>query len=222
MTNLPQFKSPQLRQAAFIHRSYLNENPHLKLNSNERLEFLGDAILSFLVSAYLYKKFPRLNEGELTSLRSALVKTEMLAFLAKHLNLGDELKLSRGEEESGGRKNASILANTTEALIGALYLDQGLEVVLQFLQKKLLTELSEIIKTGSYKDSKSTLQEIIQEKKQASPAYKILKSEGPDHAKIFEVGVFLGSRLLGKGTGKSKQKAEQEAAKAALEKWHDF
>lgn len=222
MTNLPRFKNPQLKGVAFIHRSYLNENPHLKLSSNERLEFLGDAILSFLVSSYLYKKFPHLNEGELTSLRSALVKTEMLASLAKRLNLGEELKLSRGEEESGGRKNASILANTTEALIGALYLDQGLTAVLKFLEKNLLPELSEIIKTGAYKDPKSTLQEIVQEKKQVSPTYKILKSEGPDHAKIFEVGVFLGNRLLGKGTGKSKQKAEQEAAKAALEKRGDF
>ncbi|MDP3998171.1 MAG: ribonuclease III [bacterium] len=220
--NLPRFKNPKLKEAAFIHRSFLNEHPQLKLDSNERLEFLGDSILSFLVSGYLYEKFPRHKEGELTSLRSALVRTETLAALAKRLDLGSHLKLSQGEEESGGRETPSILANTSEALIGALYLDQGLDAVQKFLTENLLPELNKIIETQAYKDAKSMLQEVVQEKKQVSPAYKIMKSEGPDHAKVFEVGVFLGNDLLGVGKGKSKQKAEQEAAKLALENWKNF
>lgn len=213
------FKNPKLKEAAFIHRSFLNENPNRDITSNERLEFLGDAILSFLVSDYLYKKFPDYNEGQLTNFRSALVRTEALANLAKKLDLGQELKLSRGEEETGGRTNPSLLANATEALIGSLYLDQGLEAVQKFLEDNLLPALNQIIKTHAYKDAKSMLQEIIQEKSQASPIYKILKTEGPDHAKSFQVGAFLGKKLLGVGKGKSKQKAEQEAAKTALENW---
>lgn len=220
--NLTPFKNSRLREQAFIHRSFLNENPHLNLISNERLEFLGDAILSFLVSDYLYKKFPQHKEGELTSLRSALVRTESLATLARKLNLGKNLKLSRGEEESGGRENPTILANTAEAVIGALYLDQGLGVVKVFLEQNLLPNLAQIIKTQAYKDPKSTLQELVQEKRQVSLVYKILKSAGPDHAKVFEIGVFLQGKILGKGKGKSKQKAEQEAAKAALENWSNF
>lgn len=215
--NLPQFKNPHLKQAAFIHRSYLNENPKSKLVSNERLEFLGDAVLSFLVSEYLYKKFTFYKEGELTSVRSALVRTESLAAMAKSLDLGKHLKLSRGEEDGGGRDNPSILANTAEALIGALYLDQGLKAVKLFLEQNLLSGLEQIIKTEAYRDAKSTLQEIMQERKQISPSYKLLKSEGPDHDKVFEIGVFLGNQLLGTGKGKSKQKAEQEAARVALE-----
>lgn len=220
--SLPQFKDPKLKEAAFIHRSFLNENPKSRLTSNERLEFLGDAILSFLVSEDLYQKFPHHKEGELTSLRSALVRTESLAAMAKNLDLGKNLKLSRGEEESGGRKNPSILANTAEAFIGALHLDQGLEAVRRFLDQNLLPHLEQIIKTQAYKDAKSMLQEAIQEQKQASPTYKLLRSEGPDHAKIFEVGVFLGEKLLGQGGGQSKQRAEQEAAKAALENLRKF
>ena len=220
--SLPHFKNPKVKEAAFIHRSFLNENPKSDLTSNERLEFLGDSILSFLVSDHLYKKFPQHKEGDLTNLRAALVRTETLASLAKRLDLGQKLKLSRGEEESGGRKNTSILANTTEALIGALYLDQGLEAVLKFLQENLLPELEQIIKNHSYKDAKSLLQEIAQNQKQISPDYKILKMEGPDHARIFQVGVFLADKILGKGKGKSKQKAEQEAAKVALENWKNF
>lgn len=220
--NLPPFKNPNLKEAAFIHRSFLNENPDLKLTSNERLEFLGDSILSFLISDYLYQRFPQYTEGDLTSIRSALVRTETLASLAKRLDLGSKLKLSRGEEESGGKKNPSILANTAEAFIGALYLDQGLKAVEKFLKIHLLPELDKIIQTQSFKDPKSTLQEVIQEKKQATPVYKILKSEGPDHAKVFEVGAFVGEKLLGLGKGKSKQKAEQEAAKIALENFRNF
>lgn len=220
--NLPLFKNPKLKEAAFIHRSFLNENPDLKLTSNERLEFLGDSILSFLISDYLYRRFSEYTEGDLTSIRSALVRTEALASLAKRLDLGSNLKLSRGEEESGGKKNPSILANTAEAFIGALYLDQDLKAVEKFLKVYLLPDLERIIQTQSFKDPKSTLQEVIQEQKQATPIYKIIKSEGPDHAKVFEVGVFLGEKLLGSGMGKSKQKAEQEAAKVALENFRNF
>lgn len=220
--SLLHFKNSKIKEAAFIHRSFLNENAGSKLVSNERLEFLGDAILSFLVSEYLYKEFPKFEEGRLTNLRSALVRTESLASLARKLNLGEELKLSRGEEESGGRKNPSILANTFEAFVGALYLDQGLEVVRRFLHENLFPIVAQIIESRSYIDAKSALQEVVQEKKQISPVYKTLESEGPDHAKIFQVGVFLEGKLLGKGGGKSKQKAEQEAAKAALENLGGF
>lgn len=220
--NLPVFKNQKLKETAFVHRSFLNENPNSNLSSNERLEFLGDAILSFLVSEFLYNKYPSYEEGELTSLRSALVRTESLADMAKDLDLGSKLMLSRGEEESGGRKNQSIMANTAEAFIGALFLDQGLEAVKKFIDQHLLPRLEHIIKTQAYKDAKSTLQEILQEQKQSSPAYKLLKSEGPDHAKVFEIGVFQGTKLLGTGKGKSKQKAEQEAARAALEYLQKF
>lgn len=220
--SLPHFRNQKIKEAAFIHRSFLNENHGLNIASNERLEFLGDAILSFLVSDYLYKEFPGYEEGDLTNLRAALVRTETLAAVAQKLDLGKELKLSRGEEDSGGRENPSILANTTEALIGAIYLDGGLEAVSKFLQDNLLPNLAPIIRTQAYKDAKSALQEIIQNKKQTSPVYKILKSEGPDHAKIFKVGVFWENKLLGKGEGKSKQKAEQKAAKVALENLGNF
>ncbi|MBI4100325.1 ribonuclease III [Candidatus Microgenomates bacterium] len=220
--NLPKFKSQQLKDSAFIHRSFLNEKPELHLSSNERLEFLGDAILSFIVSDYLYQNFPKHKEGDLTSFRAALVRTEALADLSQKLDLGKYLKLSRGEEEGGGRQNPSILANTAEALIGALYLDQGLEAVRQFVEKNLLPNLTEIIKSQAYKDAKSLLQERAQETKQLSPVYRVLKTEGPDHAKIFHVGVFIQEKLIGTGKGASKQKAEQEAAKMALEKSPNF
>lgn len=216
--NLPKFKNLQLLEEAFTHRSYLNENPQRNLVSNERLEFLGDAVLSFLVSKLLFQKFPRLPEGDLTNLRSAIVCTKTLCRTAKNLNLGEKLKLSRGEETSGGRNNPSLLANTFEAFLGALYLDQGIEEAENFLKTCLFPFLSEIIKSDSYKDFKSRFQEIVQEKAKISPVYKILKTIGPDHAKKFTVGVYVKEKLIGQGSGWSKQEAEQEAAKTALEK----
>jgi ribonuclease-3 len=183
------------------------------------LEFLGDSILSYLVSEYLYKKFADLPEGELTNLRSSVVKTATLASIAKSLNLGDCLFLSRGEEESGGRGNPSLLADTFEALLGAIYLDLGLSAVVAVLNKFLFPLLPKIMKEKSYKDDKSTFQELVQEVTKFSPIYKVLREEGPDHAKKFTVGVYVGNNLWGEGNGKSKHEAEQVAATSALEKW---
>jgi len=212
------FKDKSIIQNAFIHRSYLNEARE-NLNSNERLEFLGDSILSFIVSKYLYATFPDLPEGELTSLRSAIVKTKTLSLIAKELNLGSYLKLSKGEAESNGSENPSLLADTFEALLGAIFIEHGLPKVEKVIDKFLLPKLPLIIAHKTYKDSKSTLQEIVQEKTRTSPAYKVLKEIGPDHAKTFTVGVYQNDKLLGTGTGKSKQEAEQMAAGDALEKW---
>ena len=210
--------SPTIKQA-FIHRSYLNEVKK-PLSSNERLEFLGDSILSYLVSEYLYKNYPNLPEGELTNLRSSIVKTSMLASVAKSLNLGDFLMLSRGEEESGGRANPSILADTFESFLGAMYLDQGLSAVTKILNKLLFPYLPKILKEKLYKDAKSTFQEVVQEISKVSPNYKVTTEKGPDHAKEFTVAVYVENKLWGIGIGKSKQEAEKEAARTALEKWN--
>ncbi|MBI4067690.1 ribonuclease III [Candidatus Gottesmanbacteria bacterium] len=212
------FKNQNLVKMAFIHRSYLNEAKE-NLESNERLEFLGDSILSFLVSKFLYTTYPHLPEGELTSLRSAIVKTKTLSQIASDLSLGTLLKLSKGEIASNGRENPSILADTFEALLGAIFLDQGLPKAEMAIKKFLLPQLTEIIALKAYKDAKSSLQEIIQEKTRSSPVYKVLQEKGPDHAKTFTIGVFLGDELLGKGVGKSKQEGEQMAAAVALEAW---
>ncbi len=203
---------------AFIHRSYLNESKAIRI-SNERLEFLGDSILSFLVSQFLYRTYPDLAEGELTALRSSLVKTKSLYEIAKELDLGVYLKLSRGEDESGGRTNPSILADTFEALLGAIYLDQGLDSVEKVIQGFLLPKLTEIIQKQSHRDAKSSFQELVQEKTKISPTYKVISEIGPDHAKTFTVGVYIAETLHGKGMGKSKQEAEQFAAADALENW---
>lgn len=200
---------------AFVHRSYLNEHPQQKLTSNERLEFLGDAIMEFIVSEVLYQKFPNYSEGKLTSLRSKLVCDRSLSKIAKKLQLGDYLLLNRGEEESGGRENPTLLSNTFEAVLGAIYLDQGLLAVKKFLNTYLFPTVKEAKK---FKDYKSDFQEIAQKKFKITPIYKTLKETGPDHAKTFVVGVYLGKKLYGKGVGKSKQEAEQSAAKNALEK----
>lgn len=220
MLNLPKFKNKKLFDQAFIHRSYLNEIKPKKNEmpeSNERLEFLGDSILSFIVSEYLYKKYPQFKEGTLTNLRSLLVNTKTLAETAKKLNFGNLLKLSKGEEESKGRENQSLLANSFEAFIGALFLDQGIDAVQPFLYEVLITRAEEIVERKAFKDPKSLLQEYVQGKKQSSPVYKVLKEEGPAHAKIFSVGAYVGEKMLGFGKGKSKQEAEESAAKETLE-----
>lgn len=214
---IPKFKDQQLYEQAFIHRSYLNETKQ-KLVSNERLEFLGDSILSFVVSKSLIAQYPDFNEGMLTNLRSLLVNTKNLAILAKSLEFGKLLKLSRGEEESKGRENDSLLANCFEAFIGALFLDQGLSSVEKFLSKVLLSQSEDFVKNKVLKDPKSLLQEHIQSQKQKSPLYKVLQEEGPPHAKVFTVGAYTDDILLGTGTGKSKQEAEENAAKQALER----
>lgn len=215
MNNLPLFKNKKLFEHAFIHRSYLNETKE-RLESNERLEFLGDSILSFIMSEYLYTTYPDFNEGILTNLRSLLVNTKTLALAAKELDLGKYLKLSKGEEESKGRENETLLANSFEAIIGALYMDQGIGAVRKFLEKTLFPLAQGYVKSQQFKDPKSILQETVQATKKRSPLYRVLTEEGPPHAKIFTMGVFVGDELMGQGIGKSKQEAEEAAAKAAL------
>lgn len=217
MTNLPEFKNKRLFEQAFTHRSYLNESKQ-KISSNERLEFLGDSILSFVVSQYVYNTYPNYNEGILTNLRSLLVNTRSLAQIARELDFGSLLKLSKGEEESKGRQNQSLLANCLEAYIGALFLDQGIEIIWKFLERVLLPKADYFVKNNIFKDPKSLLQEKVQAQKQNSPVYKVIKEAGPAHAKSFTVGVYIVDKLLGIGEGKSKQQAEEMAAKQALER----
>lgn len=215
MINLPKFKNEELFKQSFVHRSYLNETKK-KLSSNERLEFLGDSVISFVVSQYLYGKYPGFDEGILTNLRSLLVNTKSLAQCAKMLNFGSLLLLSKGEEESRGRQNQSLLADSFEAFVGALFLDQGVDAVSDFLNQVLLPKADLYVKNKAFKDPKSLLQEKVQSKKQNSPLYKVINELGPAHAKIFTVGVYVDKVLLGKGKGRSKQEAEENAAKEAL------
>lgn len=202
-----------------MHRSYLNEAGIKDASlSNERLEFLGDSVIAFLTSDFLYNKFSKLPEGKLTSLRSFLVKKDTLAKVAQELNLGRYLKLSRGEDTLYGRTNPTLLANCFEALVGAIFIDSGIKVAREFLKNSLFPKVSED-STISLKDSKSYLQEIVQSKKLPTPIYRVLESSGPDHRKTFTVGVYVQGKILGKGKGNSKQDAEQQAAKDALEVW---
>lgn len=216
MINLPKIKNKKLLEEALTHRSYLNEIKQ-KISSNERLEFLGDSILSFIVSDHLFTNYPIFNEGKLTNLRSLLVNTKMLADMARECNLGSLLRLSKGEEESGGRNNQSLLADTFEAFIGALFLDQGIEEVRKFINQTVIPRADEFIQKNLLKDPKSRLQELVQSKKQASPIYKVMEEEGPAHARKFTVGAYIEDELLGLGKGKSKQDAEENAAEKALE-----
>lgn len=219
MNQLPNFNNQNLKELAFIHRSYLNESKEIK-ESNERLEFLGDSILSFIVSSHLYKTYPDFDEGILTNLRSLVVNTKSLAKTAKRLNFGTYLKLSHGEEDSGGRENESILANTFEAVIGALFIDQGIEAVKTFLYEVLIPEIEDYVQKRVFKDPKSLLQEYVQARKQNSPVYKVTHEEGPAHAKHFTIGVFVEDKQIGEGHGKSKQEAEEAAAQQALDQLH--
>lgn len=208
-------QSPNFAKA-FTHRSYLNEISE-KIESNERLEFLGDSVLSLIISTYLYNKRLRDTEGELTNLRSYIVKTPSLAMASKKLKIGQYLRLSKGEEISGGRENTQLLANTFEALLGAIYLDEGFEESQKFVEEILLPLFEKEITTGPPKDSKSLLQELTQFQTKQSPRYKILQTKGPDHAKSFTVGVFMQGKQVGQGEGLSKQEAEESAASQALE-----
>ena len=214
--NIPEFKNKKILEQVFIHRSYLNETK-LDIESNERLEFLGDSILSFAISSYIYKQNAHLQEGALTNLRSVLTNTQTLYEIAKMLNLGSYLKLSHGEEAGNGRENKTILADTLEALIGGIFVDQGLPAAEQFVHDAILSQKEEIIEAQGLKDAKSSLQEKLQEKYKTSPVYQILSAEGPDHAKTYIVGAFLNNKLLSQGKGKSKQEAEKAAASNALE-----
>lgn len=209
------FKDKNLLDLAFIHKSFINEFRDKK-ESNERLEFLGDAVLELAVTEFLYKTYPHNPEGVLTSWRSALVKGKNLALIANELLLGSYLYLSRGEEKSGGRKKNYILANTLEALIGAIYLDQGYEKSHEFISKYILERLEQILEEGLHIDSKSHLQELSQEKVSLTPEYKFIKEWGPDHSKRFMMAVFIGDKKIGEGEGSSKQKAEEDAARNAL------
>lgn len=209
------FNNLEILRQAFIHRSYLNEVKE-ELESNERFEFLGDSILSFIISTYLFKLRVSDAEGDLTNLRSYIVKTKSLAEAAQNLHLGDYLLLSKGEEVSGGRTNPQLLANTFEALIGAIFLDQGIEETKKFVERHLLPLFAGEIKAGPPKDAKSQLQEEVQLRYKQSPFYKVLKTYGPDHAKKFLVGVMTEGKIVGQGEGGSKQEAEEEAASQAL------
>lgn len=209
------FKNDDLYREAFTHRSYLNEHKKHQINHNERMEFLGDAVLELVVTDYLYRTFDN-PEGEMTAWRSALVKTESLAEVAERLELGQYLMMSRGEAKSGGRTRQALLANMIEAIIGAMYLDHGYQTVADFITKQIISQLDTILKEGTYIDAKSHFQELAQEKDGVTPHYQLLAEEGPDHEKIFTIGVYIGTRLCGKGQGNSKQNAQQAAATEAL------
>lgn len=211
------FKNKKLLENAFVHRSYLNENKKSLLTSNEKLEFLGDSVLSLITSVYLYERYPDFKEGDYTEIKSSIVKTGSLADAAENLTLGDYLYLSKGEEQGEGRQNKNILADTFEALIAAIFLDQGFDVandfVIQYLFKNILDQ---IVEKGQYLSSKSKLQELSQAKYKTIPSYKVLKTEGPEHKRIFTIEVFLNKKKLGTGTGFSKKEAEENAASEAL------
>jgi ribonuclease III len=212
------FKNEDLLARAFCHRSYINENHNFKGNHNERLEFLGDAVLEIIVSDELFHNFPDKKEGFLTSLRAALVNSKMLYKVAKELDFSKFLLLSKGESKEKGKARREILANTMEAFIGALYLDQGLEPCRAFILKYLMNRVETIMENQEFIDAKSKFQEVAQEKEKITPRYEVLKEWGPDHSKTFIAGVFLGDNLIAKGEGRSKQEAEEDAAQKALKK----
>ena len=211
------FNDRGLLQRAFVHRSYLHEaNEDSALQDNQRLEFLGDAVLGFVVSELLFRRYPERREGELTNLRSALVKRETLSRFAEELGLGDYLLLGRGEEESGGRRRHTTLCDTYEAFIGAFYLDQGMEALREFLEPRLIGEIGRVAQHALTKDPKSRLQEWVQAAMGQTPRYRTVHTEGPDHARLFTRQVTIGKQPYGVGQGQSKQEAEQAAAAMAL------
>ncbi len=211
------FKNKDLLTQAFTHRSYLNENPTFYLAHNERMEFLGDAVLELAVTEYLYKEFPKEPEGELTTWRAALVNADTLSKTAKELGFNDYLLLSKGEAKDNlGKARDYILANSFESFVGAVYLDQGYKKSKEFIDKVLIKELPKILEHKLFRDAKSHFQEQAQEISKITPIYKVLGEQGPDHAKNFVIGVFLGEKLIAKGEGSSKQEAEEAAAKNGL------
>src|ERR1035437_2525825 len=210
------FKDKNLLKQAFIHRSYTNENPSASLSHNERPEFLGDAVIELIVTDFLYKKYPQFTEGELTAVRSALVNAVIISEIASGIGMNDYLLLSKGESKDMGKARQYILANTYEAYVGAVYLDQGYDVVEKFVTKSLLYKTDEIVSKKLWRDSKSLVQEKAQEYVSFTPSYKVLSESGLDHDKHFTVGIFFGPELIAEGKGKSKQEAEQKAAEAAL------
>lgn len=216
------FINTELLKHALIHRSFLNENHTEDLGNNERLEFLGDAVLELITTEYLYLKYPDRAEGELTSFRSAIVKTSSLGETAQQLGIGKFIFMSKGEEVTGGRERLYILANTFEAILGAIYLDQGYDKAKWFVTKKLLPKMDDIIKNRLDIDPKSKLQELSQEVLNYTPIYELISSEGPDHNKNFNMAVKIREKVFGEGRGKSKQEAEQNAAQEALDNWEDL
>lgn len=217
------FKDKNLLKQAFIHRSYINENPNMSLCHNERLEFLGDAVLELIVTDFLYKKYPSYTEGELTSLRSALVNAVIISEIASEIGMNDYLLLSKGEAKDTGKARQYILANTYEAYMGAIYLDQGYKAAEKFVADTILPHTEKIVANKLWRDAKSLVQEKAQEFAGVTPSYKVVSESGPDHDKHFTVGILFGTDLIAEGKGKSKQEAEQKAAEAALKakNWFD-
>ncbi len=212
------FKDQSFLKEALTHRSYLNENPDWKFPHNERLEFLGDAVLELTVTEELFNRFPNDDEGKLTTLRAALVNYQMLAQIGKEIALDKEVLLSKGEARDMGRARDVIIANAMESLIGAIYLDSDYSQIKNFVNKFILSKVEEVLRNGSYKDAKSLLQEKMQSEKKITPIYKNLGESGPEHQKLFKVGVYSEDEFLASGEGYSKQEAEVEAAKKALKK----
>lgn len=210
-----QFSNPAIYEQAFTHRSYLNEHTESTLH-NERLEFLGDAVVELIVTRYLYDKFPEKPEGELTNLRAALVRRNSLSVIGEEIGLEEYIRLSKGEARNSGKAKSVILSNATEAFIGALYLDLGIPAVEQFLNQCLLPKLDQIVEEESHIDAKSSFQEKIQEKEGVTPHYKTEKVTGPDHDRHFVVGIYIGDKLVAYGEGSSKREAEMAAATKAL------
>ena len=211
------FSDKSLLRQAFTHRSYINENKNVRLEHNERLEFLGDAVLELVITDFLYRSYAEKPEGELTTYRSALVNSITLSEVAADLTMNDFLLLSRGEAKDTGRARQYILANTFEAVIGAIYLDQGYDSARSFIERHILVFADKMIAKGNLVDAKSAFQEKAQEKVGTTPSYKLVRESGPDHDKSFTVAVFIGKDQIATGEGKSKQEAEQNAAVRALE-----
>lgn len=211
------FKDKKLLEQAFIHRSYINENSGGRLSHNERLEFLGDAVLELIVTDYLYNKYPDRDEGELTAYRSALVNAIIIGEVAMSLGMNEYLLLSKGEAKDIGKARNYILANTYEAYVGAVYLDQGYDVSRDFIANTLFGKIDTIVDKKLWRDPKSLVQEKAQEYVNITPSYKVIHESGPDHDKSFTVGIFFGEDRVAEGKGHSKQEAEQSAARAALE-----
>lgn len=216
------FSDYSLLDRALTHRSYLNENPVSTQQDNERLEFLGDAVLDFVVGAYLYHRYPEMDEGELTSLRAALVRAKTLAMFARQLDLGEVIRLGLGEAENGGRDRTPILCATFEAVVGAIYLDAGVEAVTPLVERLIGPALEEIIASSLHKDAKSEFQVWAQAQFNITPRYKVVNTSGPDHAKVFTTEVIVGDTVWGEGSGASKQRAAQAAAAQALAKTLEF
>lgn len=214
------FKNKDLVNNVFIHRSFLNEHKSLSLPSNEKLEFLGDSVLSLITSIYLYKNYPQLEEGEYTDIKASIVRGESLAQAARELSLGEFLYLSKGQDKENGRKNDNILADCFEALIAAIFIDQGFDTAYTFVIKYLFgKKLDYIIKNMLYLSPKSRLQEYSQAKEKMTPVYKIIEEKGPEHRRFFKIAVFIKNKKLAIGEGYSKKEAEEAAAKEALEKY---